>query len=284
MNNSKLQDYTLEQWLNKARSATKETNPKAAELIASSVLKLNKTEVLAKSKECKLNPKNTRKLNNQLGKLLAGRSLSSILKYTHFHNINLKINPRVLSPRAETEQLVEYAIDNIPEGSTVLDIGTGSGAIGIAIAKARPDLRVILTDIDKSALNLAKLNAKRNKVKNLEFKVSNLIKKVDQDILVNAANSTFFIANLPYVNETWQHINKKRLSFEPRSALFAKNMGLQLIFNLISDLQEINALSSKNWLLLEHDPIQFKMLSEFCNNRNLHTEKITDFISKVKLK
>lgn len=282
MNSPEAKKYTLEEWLNKARRATISTDPKAAELIASKVLKLNRTKLLTETKTRNLSPKNLRKLNNQLGKLLAGRPLSAVLKSTHFHNISLKINPRVLSPRAETEEIVEYAIKNIPQSATVLDIGTGSGAIGISIAKSRPDLTVMVTDIDRSTLNLAKLNARRNKVRNIDFKLSNLIKKIDQNVIANETSSTFFIANLPYVDQSWEHIDKRRLSFEPYSALFSGNHGLELIYNLITQLQQKNAFTNKNWLLLEHDPIQFDNLSSFCTSNKLQAKKITDFISLIK--
>lgn len=277
-------NQTLETWLIKARKATKDTNPQAPELLAGRILKLSKTDIRLHSKEVKLNIKSLHKLDNLLGRLLAGRTLSTVLKTTQFHNINLKINPRVLSPRAETEQLVEYAIKNVQESATVLDIGTGSGAIGLSIAKARPDLKVVLTDINRDALNLAKCNASLNHLKNIEFISSNLIKKVDQSIYINNQNGTYFIANLPYVDKSWTDINRKRLSFEPRSALFSGNKGLQLIKNLIDQILNINALAPDNWLLIEHDPKQFKELSLYCHKNKLDVAKISEFISLLKMK
>jgi release factor glutamine methyltransferase len=278
--NSPEKSVTLEYWLVNARSATKDTNPNAPDLIARKVLKLSKPELISKSKELKLSKKNYLKLNNLLGKVLSGRPLSAALKHTQFHNIKLKINSKVLSPRAETEELVEYAIKNIPNSATVLDVGTGTGAIGLSLAKARPDLRLILTDLQSSTLNLAKLNARKNRISSAEFKQSNLIKFFDQKDIQNS----FFLANLPYVNKNWPKVEMSKLKFEPHSALFAKKDGLQIIYNLLDEIHSKNLLSKNNWILLEHDPKQFTNLTKYCSSLNYSTQKISDFITLVKLK
>jgi release factor glutamine methyltransferase len=279
MNSSKKYP-TLESWLIYARSATKDTNPNAPEIIVRKTLKLNKSEILTKLKDLKLTQKKTLKLNNLLGKVISGRPLAAVLGYTEFHNINLKINSKVLSPRAETEELVEYAVKNTPESATVLDIGTGSGAIGLSLAKARPDLKLILTDTQNSTLNLAKLNARRNKIKSVQFKQSNLIKKIDQTYLKNS----FFLANLPYVDKNWPNLNTSKLKFEPHSALFAKRDGLQIIYNLIDQISERKLLDKNNWILLEHDPRQFTSLTRYCSELGLSTERISDYVTIVKIK
>lgn len=273
-------EITLEAWLQKARQATSLANPSAPELIAGRVLKLNRTEISLKSKEIKLGQKNILKLNNLLGKLLAGRPLSSVLHHTEFHNISLKINGRVLSPRAETEGLVEYAIKNIPKKSKVYDIGTGSGAIGLSIAKVRPDLSVILTDLSNKTLNLAKLNARKNKIKGVKFVRTNLFKNIDQKDLEGA----YILANLPYVNPNWRGLKHQNLKHEPHSALFAGDNGLQIIKNLLDQIANKELLSKDNWILLEHDPKQFKVLNNYCSKLNMDAQSISPFVSLVKLK
>lgn len=282
-NQTNPQEITLESWLIKARKATANSNPKAAELFAGRILKLSKTDLQIKSKNHILKEKELLKLNNLLGRLLAGRSLSSVLKTTQFHNINLKINPRVLTPRAESEELVEYSIKNVHKNSTLIDIGTGSGAIGLSIAKARSDIRVILTDINTAALTLAKRNARLNHIKNIMFIRSNLIKKIDHTILLNSKEPVYFVANLPYISIRWKSINRNSLSHEPHSALYAGRNGLQLVENLIEDLLRIKAFTKSNWLLLEHDPIQLDLLSSYCKSRNLSIQKITDYVSLISL-
>lgn len=274
---------TLDIWLDKARKVTANTNPKAPETITGKVLKLSKTDLATKAKGLKLSPKEVRKLDNLLGRLLAGRPLSAVIGTTEFHSIKLKINPKVLTPRAESEELVDYAIKNVQKSATVFDIGTGSGAIGLAIAKARPDTKVILTDISPVALNLAKRNAKLNRLKNIEFITSNLFKKVDQAILENPPEKTYFIANLPYVNKNWKEINTKKLSFEPNTALFATSSGLQIIYNFLNELTNKNLLNKANFALIEHDPKQYQDIKKYCQKLNFKTENISNFVTLIKL-
>ncbi len=278
---NKAQNQFLESWLIKARKATQSSNPKAPEIIASKVLKLSKTEIITKSKEAKLSSKEVLKLDNLLGRLLVGRPLSAVIGFTEFHGVRLRINPNVLSPRAESEELVEYAIKNVQKSATVIDIGTGSGAIGLAISKARPDLKLILTDISPVALNLAKRNARLNKLKDIKFKNSNLFKRFDQNILDTFSERTYYVANLPYVDKNWKNINTKKLSFEPYSALFSTNHGLQIIYNFLNELKNLSLLSVGNFALIEHDPKQFSSIETFCTKMGFQTNKISNFVTLI---
>jgi release factor glutamine methyltransferase len=274
-------DFRLTTWIKKATRVCSPQNPNAPSILAQKVLKLDKTEQLAKGDSLILTPKQARKLNNLLGRLLKGRPLSAVLKQTDFHNLKLKVNSRVLSPRAETEALINYAITNLPQNSKLVDLGTGSGAIGLAIYKARPDLSVTLTDISEHNLNLAKRNARFNRLENptrLRYLKSNLIKKVDQTFLCDS----FFVANLPYLNKNWAQLNHSRLKYEPSTALFAKQNGLTLIFNLLQDLKKDDLLNSNNWVLLEHDPSQFGDLTIFVKKLGYNLSQISPFVSLVK--
>jgi len=270
---------TLVDWLQKARRATSQTNPKAPEAIAGKVIKLSKTDLTLKSKDINLTKKQVLKLDNLLGKLLAGRPLASVLHSTQFHNLNLKINNRILSPRAETEELVEYAIKNIPKASKVFDVGAGSGAIGLSLAKARPDLQITLTDLTNKTLSLAKTNARKNKTTTVRYTKSDLIKNIDQNELENS----YFLANLPYVNPNWKDIKHKNLKHEPHSALFAGKNGLQIIQNFLVQLTSRKLLTKNNFALLEHDPKQYEELEKFCKKLSLTTKPVTDFITLVHL-
>lgn len=272
-------NITLEMWLRKARKTTSETNPTAPEQIAGKVLKISRAAIAAKSREIYLSPKQRSKLDNLLGKLLTGRPLAGVLHHTQFYNVCLKVNKRVLSPRAETEALAQYAIENIPKNSKVFDIGTGTGAIGLSLAKARPDLQIMLTDLSDKTLNLAKLNSRKNRITNTRYIKSNLIKKIDQTSLENS----YFIANLPYVNRNWPGIKHKHLKHEPHSALFSGDNGLQIIENFLSQIIYRKILNTNNWILLEHDPKQYKKLEIFCKQLSLKTKQISDFATLIKL-
>jgi len=277
-------NQSLESWLIKARKATYHTNPKAPEVIVGKVLKLSKTDLATKAQNISLSTKKIRKLDNLLGRLLAGRPLSAVIGSTDFHGIKLKINSRVLSPRPESEKLVEYVIENVQKSATIFDIGTGSGAIGLAISKARPDLKVILTDISPEALQLAKRNAKLNKLTNIEFINSNLFKKVVQYPSSQSSTVSYFIANLPYVDRRWNNINIKRLSFEPDSALFSNKKGLQIIENFLDELSTRKLLTKINFALIEHDPKQHHSIKDICDKIGFQTKKVSEFVTLIQLK
>lgn len=271
---------TLDSWLKKARKATLKTNPQAANDIARHILKISKTDLIASAEHISISKKNLLKMDNLLGRILAGRPLSAVLGHTEFHNINLKINSKVLSPRAETEELVEYAIKNIPKDSKVFDIGTGSGAIGLSVAKARPDLSVTVTDLSYKTLNLAKLNARKNKITGVEFVKSNLFKNIDQNEIAGA----YILANLPYVNPNWRGLKHQNLKHEPQTALFAGAKGMQIITNLIDQSTTKKLLTKSNWILLEHDPKQFEALTDYSSRLGMATQTISPYVSLVKLK
>lgn len=272
-------ELNLDSWLQKARRATSNTNPKAPEYIAGKILKLNPTQITSQSNQIKLSRGQKLKLDNLLGKLLSGRPLPAVLHHTQFHNVCLKVNRRVLSPRAETEELVDYAIKNIPKKSKVFDIGTGTGAIGLSLAKARLDLNITLTDISNRTLDLAKRNARLNNITSVRFTKNPLIKNIAQKELQNA----YFLANLPYVNPSWKGIKHKNLKYEPHSALFASKNGLQIIQNFLNQLVYKKLLTEDNWALLEHDPKQFIELQNICKKLSLTTEQVSSFITLVKL-
>lgn len=273
-----LKVHTLESWLQKARKACSTTNPHAPETLLAHVLKVSKEELITNGHK-PISQKSLRKLDNLLGRLLAGRPLAQVIGKAEFSNIRLKVNSRVLSPRAETEQLVEYLINELPRNSKLIDIGTGSGAIGLSVKESRKDLHLYLTDLNKKTLSLAKSNARLNHLKINDFTVSSLIKKVDQNTLENS----FIVANLPYLNRAWRTLPAKKLGFEPDTALYAKKDGLDLIIKLIWQLQKRDFFQTNNWLLLEHDPKQLQNLKNFCQKNNLQLISVGSFCSLVKL-
>ncbi len=270
---------TLQDWFNLATKACSPQNPTAPHQIASKVFKLSRTQLIQIAPTKKLTRTNLAKLNNLLGRLLAGRPLAQVVGRTNFYNLSFKVNSKVLSPRAETEELVDYATKHLPKNAKAIDIGCGSGAIGLSLAKARPDLTVTLSDISVKALSLARNNTTRGGLKTniLEFKRSSLIKKFVQSDLENS----FFLANLPYVSKNWDKLNKKSLKHEPNISLFASNNGIQAIQNLIISLNSRSLLHSKNWLLIEHDPKQLTDLKSLCKKEDLEIEVISDYVSKV---
>lgn len=280
--NRPLRPITLENWIKKARKSTLSRNPTAPEQIISKVLGLRPEEIIKNASRIRLSSKKQLKLNNHLGRLLAGRHLSAVIGTTEFYNIKLNINSKVLAPRSESEDLVKFAIQDIPIGSKVIEIGTGSGALAISIAKARPDLNLTVTDVSYTALKLTGRNRSLNQIPRNQVTIlrGSLLSPFGPEQLNNA----YIIANLPYVNQNWQKINKKDLSFEPQVALYSKKNGLQAILNLLDQAKLKIKPSSSGWVLLEHDPRQLETLREACERLNFEATSIAPYCTQIKFK
>ncbi|MBA3678664.1 peptide chain release factor N(5)-glutamine methyltransferase, partial [Candidatus Saccharibacteria bacterium] len=132
-----------------------------------------------------------------------------------FYGLDFYVDNRVLSPRVETELIAEQAIKHAPKDSKLIDIGTGSGAIAIAIAKHRPDLEITATEVSPKALEVAKLNAKNILGKNntIEFITADIFKSVEGVFET-------VVTNLPYVSRDYIPNMKPEVQKEPAVALF----------------------------------------------------------------
>ncbi len=162
-----------------------------------------------------------------------------------FWNLQLKVTHATLIPRPDTERLVELALSQtLPERAAVADLGTGTGAIALALAKERP--KWSLTAIDKSpdALTVAKENARYNDIDNVTFLQGSWCEPL--------ANTTvdMIVSNPPYIRDDDPHLHSGDVRHEPRSALASGADGLQDIRLIASTAQPI--LKPGAWLLLEH--------------------------------
>lgn len=176
----------------------------------------------------------------------AGEPIAYLIGWRGFHALDLAVSPAVLIPRPETELLVELALARMPVDRplAVLDLGTGSGAIALAVASPRPRARVTATDASAAALAVARVNAERLGIANVEF--------IEGSWWAPLAGCRFdlVLSNPPYIAECDPHLDVGDLRFEPRSALAAGPDGLD-------DLRIIAAgacehLAAGGWLLVEH--------------------------------
>jgi release factor glutamine methyltransferase len=159
-----------------------------------------------------------------------------ILGRKGFRNIELMVDPRVLVPRPESELLVEAALD-LPEGAHVHDVGTGSGAIALALLDERPDLRVTASEVSPGAVEVARENAARLGLP-LEVEMVDGLPPGDYDLV---------IANLPYVrDDQWDRLMPEINRYEPRVALTSGADGMDAIRELIE------AIPSGTRVVLEH--------------------------------
>jgi release factor glutamine methyltransferase len=175
-----------------------------------------------------------------------GEPLAHILGKREFWSLELAVSADTLIPRPETELLVEAALARIPEQAewAVADLGTGSGAIVLAIASERPNCRVTAVERSAGALAMAKQNASALGIANVEF--------LQGEWFAPLAGRHFqvILSNPPYIPENDPHLSRGDLRFEPRSALAAGPDGLDDIRQLVSGAPAF--LCPSGWLLLEH--------------------------------
>lgn len=173
----------------------------------------------------------------------AGEPIAYLTGEREFHGHSLRVTPDVLIPRPETELLVELALGRLPRGGQLLDVGTGSGAIAIACARARPDARVHASDVSSAALAVAQHNAARHALP-IELRAG--------DLLQPWAGRQFAViaSNPPYVAAGDAHLAQGDLRFEPALALTDGGDGLALIRRLAADARA--HLARDGWLLFEH--------------------------------
>ena len=181
-------------------------------------------------------------LQGYVARRLAGEPVAYIVGHKEFYGLNLQVNSDVLVPRPDTETLVDWALnvlEPMPD-ARVVDLGTGSGAIALALKATRPALQVEAVDYSHAALAVAQANAQR----------LGLAVTFSQGSWLSGTEGVFqaIVSNPPYIREDDEHL--PALRFEPRQALTAGNDGLDDIRTIID--QAKTRLQTGGWLLLEH--------------------------------
>lgn len=176
---------------------------------------------------------------------VSGYPVAYLLGVKEFYGLPLQVTPDVLIPRPETEELVEAALERLPQGEArkVLDLGTGSGCIAVAIAHQRPAAQVTAVDSSSPALALARENATALGVE-VEFLQS------DWFAALGGRRFDMIVANPPYVAADDPHLRQGDLRFEPRPALAAGADGLADLRRIVGAAPTY--LRPDGWLLLEH--------------------------------
>jgi len=215
-----------------------------AELLLAHVLKKNRTYLFSHSEKVLSSDE-----YEHWQYLIAQRCLQVPVAYLtgekSFWNLDLMVNEHTLIPRPETELLVEIILEKFGQNKNIelLDLGTGSGAIALAIAKEKPHWKISAVDFSADALKVAKMNAEKNNIHNVEFFQSDWFFSIKNkfDIIVS---------NPPYLDEHDPHLLTEEIRHEPRSALVANKKGLADIETIVDEARFY--LKSGGALLVEH--------------------------------
>jgi release factor glutamine methyltransferase len=238
---------TIEQFIQQA-TATLTASPSArldAEVLAMHVTGLARAALITHAQE-RLSPENGQRLEELLARRVRGEPVAYLTGRREFWSLEFLVTPDVLIPRPETELLVEQALARIPTDAewTIADLGTGSGAVALAIARERPRCRVIATDASEAALAIARANAMRLAITNVEFRHGEWLIPLAGEVM------NMIVTNPPYIAEQDPHLAQGDVRFEPRAALVAGADGLDAIRIIAAGAGA--HLKPGGWLLLEH--------------------------------
>ncbi len=208
----------------------------------------------------------------QLQRRLDGEPIAHILGHREFFGLDLKVTADTLIPRPDTETLVEAALHCIPESEPykVLDLGTGTGAIALAIASQRPHAEITAVDSSIMALEVARENAKRLDIEHVSFMQSDWFSKLGEQ------RFDLIVSNPPYIAESDIHLKQGDLRFEPISALASGEDGFDDIRQIVN--QAATHLNQQVSLHLEHGYDQAEQVSALMQNagfsRICHTKDL----------
>lgn len=269
---------TISEWLTEARTRV---NALDAELIAVRVFApgdsvVNGAEVdrswLAAHGEDELAEDLAILANEMVVRRAGGEPLAYIFGFKEFYGRKFKVSPEVLIPRPETEGLIELVRGlDLSEKPRFLEIGTGSGCIAVTLAAEFPWAKVVATDVSEGALEIAREN---NAVlgTGVEFCRGDLLEDLPDDV----GGFDVLVANLPYVDEGWEWLDKRTLNFEPELALYAEDGGLALYKKLILQMK-VRGEGFAKYIVFEADPCQHEVLIQFAGEQGFSLVKAEGF-------
>lgn len=197
--------------------------------------------------------------NNLISDLQKKKPIQYILSSADFMGLDLIVTPDVLIPRSETESLVQWILDDIPENYPIsaLDIGTGSGCIALALKKFRPEWNVLALDVSESALKIANFNAEK-----LNLEISLIQADLFEDEVKLPLFCNLIVSNPPYISTSEiDQMDAQVLLYEPAIALFPKGNDSLIFYRWIADFAQ-NKLAAPTWIYLELNALQWEAIEE----------------------
>lgn len=247
-----------------------------SELLLAHILEVDRTWLHAHGDES-LTAQQFTELERLIKRRLNREPIAYITGKKEFYGREFIVTPDVLIPRPESETMIDLLKSLHPailaktprskEQIFLIDVGTGSGCLGITARLELPELDVTLSDVSQAALSIARENAK---------KMGADTHLIESDLLSNFQfpTSNFILANLPYVDPSWER--SPETDHEPALALFAEQHGLELIYKLLDQTPKV--LTSGGYILLEADPEQHAAIIRRGQQNGLRLEAIRDYI------
>jgi release factor glutamine methyltransferase len=230
-----------------------------SEVLLMHVLNKNRTFLFTHPEQL-LSDAEFEQFNQLLHQRAQGEPIAYLIQHREFWSLPLKVTKHTLIPRPETECLVEralYHLRDIPSAQ-ILDLGTGTGAVALAIAHERPDCHITAVDVSLEALDVARYNAMTLHLSNITFTQSDWLTDLPLDMRYHVITS-----NPPYLSSDDPHLQQGDLRYEPKSALMSGANGLEAIIQIAQ--QARNYLLPDGWLCLEHG---YEQKAEVCSILN----------------
>ena len=257
----------IRQALQLARQSLAETSPTAeldAQVLLCHVLQCNSAH-LAAWPEKPLDEAQQRHFLQLLERRRQGHPVAHLTGQREFWSMDFMVDESTLIPRPETETLIEYVLEKHSHRSTLklLDMGTGTGAIAIVLAKENPGWQVHACDLSSRAIQLAERNREKHGIDNLNLIQSDWFSDIDD------TDYDIIISNPPYIDADDPHLSEGDVRFEPASALISANQGMKDIEHLCSHAKD--HLKNESWLIVEHGYDQAERVAD-CFTRNGYRE------------
>ena len=234
---------SIEQVLKASADLNSDTPLLDAQILLAHVLQCSRTYLYTWPEKA-VSQAHERHFRQLLARRRQGEPIAYLVKQQEFWSLSLAVSPATLIPRADTELLVEKALElPLPDDARVLDLGTGTGAIALALASERPRWQLTAVDRESSAVELCRENAGKHHLNNVDIFQSDWFSAV-------TGRFDLIVSNPPYIDGDDPHLSEGDVRFEPRTALVARNGGLADIDYIVANA--LAYLDSGSWLLVEH--------------------------------
>ncbi|HHR6028197.1 TPA: peptide chain release factor N(5)-glutamine methyltransferase [Providencia alcalifaciens] len=266
------------EWLQQAvvRLSASDSAKRDAQILLQYTTGRSRTYILAFD-ETELTSDEQTQLDALLMRREQGEPIAYIVGEREFWSLPLYVSPATLIPRPDTECLVEQALARLPNAECrILDLGTGTGAIGLALASELPNSCVVGVDFNPEAVALAQRNQQRLALPNIQFSQSDWFASLPNELF------DMIVSNPPYIDEGDIHLSQGDVRFEPSTALIADNQGFSDLEHIIATSKQY--LKQQGWLLLEHGWQQGSTVRELFNeNGYTNVETCLDYGGKERV-